>query len=56
MPGMSGRVLAERVKERQPAIKVLFTTGYSRGTALVDDAGIGARRCFASLSPSSNWQ
>jgi signal transduction histidine kinase/CheY-like chemotaxis protein len=39
MPGMSGRVLAERVKERQPAIKVLFTTGYSRGTALVDDAG-----------------
>lgn len=36
MPGMSGRVLAERVKEKQPGIKVLFTTGYSRGAALMD--------------------
>jgi len=38
MPGMSGRVLAERVKEKQPGIKVLFTTGYSRGAALMDGA------------------
>jgi signal transduction histidine kinase/CheY-like chemotaxis protein len=36
MPGMSGRVLAERVKAKLPAIKVLFTTGYSRGAALED--------------------
>ena len=36
MPGMNGRALAERVKERQPGIKVLFTTGYSRGAALED--------------------
>jgi CheY-like chemotaxis protein len=36
MPGMSGRVLAERVKEKHPEIKVLFTTGYARGAALVE--------------------
>jgi signal transduction histidine kinase/ActR/RegA family two-component response regulator len=36
MPGMSGRVLAERVKAKLPGIKVLFTTGYSRGAALED--------------------
>lgn len=33
MPGMDGRALAERIKERQPGIKVLFTTGYTRGAA-----------------------
>jgi signal transduction histidine kinase/ActR/RegA family two-component response regulator len=38
MPGMNGRVLAERIKEGQPGIKVLFTTGYLRGTTLEDDA------------------
>jgi signal transduction histidine kinase/CheY-like chemotaxis protein len=36
MPGMSGRVLAERVKAKLPDIKVLFTTGYSRAAALED--------------------
>jgi signal transduction histidine kinase len=29
MPGMSGRVLADRIKERHPAIKIVFTTGSS---------------------------
>jgi signal transduction histidine kinase len=38
MPGMSGRVLAERVRAKQPGVKVLFTTGYSRGAALADGA------------------
>jgi signal transduction histidine kinase len=38
MPGMSGRALAERVKAKQPGIKVLFTTGYSRGAAVEDGA------------------
>jgi len=31
MPGMDGRVLAERVKAVHPHVKVLFTTGYTRG-------------------------
>ena len=30
MPGMNGRQLAEEAKRRQPALKVLFMTGYSR--------------------------
>ena len=30
MPGMNGRKLAEEAKQRQPALKVLFMTGYSR--------------------------
>jgi signal transduction histidine kinase/CheY-like chemotaxis protein len=38
MPGMNGRVLAERIREKRPGIKVLFTTGYSRGAALADGA------------------
>jgi CheY-like chemotaxis protein len=30
MPGMNGRELAEQAKKRQPGLKVLFMTGYSR--------------------------
>jgi PAS domain S-box-containing protein len=30
MPGMNGRVLSERVKELRPAVKVLFTSGYTQ--------------------------
>ena len=30
MPGMNGRELAEAARRRQPALKVLFMTGYSR--------------------------
>jgi signal transduction histidine kinase/ActR/RegA family two-component response regulator len=31
MPGMNGRVLADRIKDKRPDIKVLYTTGYMRG-------------------------
>ena len=30
LPGLNGRQLAEEIKKRQPAAKVLFMTGYSR--------------------------
>jgi signal transduction histidine kinase len=30
LPGMNGRQLAAEIKKRQPAVKVLFMTGYSR--------------------------
>ncbi len=30
LPGLNGRQLAEEIKKRQPATKVLFMTGYSR--------------------------
>jgi CheY-like chemotaxis protein len=30
MPGMNGRKLSEEAKDRNPALKVLFMTGYSR--------------------------
>jgi len=36
MPGMDGRVLADRVREKHPQVKVLFTTGYTRGAPLYD--------------------
>ena len=36
MPGMDGRVLAEHVRERHPAVKVLFTTGCTRVAPLHD--------------------
>jgi CheY-like chemotaxis protein len=36
MPGMDGRALAERIKAKQPEMKVLFTTGYTRGAPLYD--------------------
>jgi signal transduction histidine kinase/CheY-like chemotaxis protein len=36
MPGMNGPALAERIRTKQPAIRVLFTTGYTRGAALYD--------------------
>jgi CheY-like chemotaxis protein len=36
MPGMNGRVLADRIKEKMPGLKVLYTTGYAPGTAIYD--------------------
>lgn len=29
MPGMDGRELADKVRERQPNIRMLFTSGYT---------------------------
>jgi signal transduction histidine kinase len=36
MPGMDGRALAQRVKAKQPQMKVLFTTGHRRGAPIFD--------------------
>ncbi len=54
MPGMSGHALAERIKERQPGIKVLFTTGYARGSALGE--GILDRESAVIPKPFTNDQ
>jgi CheY-like chemotaxis protein len=32
MPGMSGRELSDRMRQRHPNLKVLFTTGYARNS------------------------
>ena len=43
MPGMNGRKLADEVRRRRPALKVLFTTGYTRNAVVhngVLDAGV----------------
>jgi two-component system NtrC family sensor kinase len=43
MPGMNGRKLAEEARERQPKLKVLFMTGYSRNAIVHQgrlDAGV----------------
>jgi signal transduction histidine kinase/ActR/RegA family two-component response regulator len=34
MPGMNGRVLADRVKAIRPSVKVLYTTGYTRNAVI----------------------
>jgi len=43
MPGMSGRKLAEEATQRQPSLKVLYMTGYSRNAIVHQgrlDAGV----------------
>ena len=43
MPGMNGRELADQLKKRQPELKVLFITGYSRNAIVHSgrlDAGV----------------
>jgi two-component system, NtrC family, sensor kinase len=43
MPGMNGRRLAEEAKQRQPVLKVLYMTGYSRNAIVHQgrlDAGV----------------
>jgi CheY-like chemotaxis protein len=30
MPGMNGRILADRAREARPDLRVLYTTGYTR--------------------------
>jgi len=41
MPGMSGRKLADEAKARYPALKVLYTTGYTRN-AIVHNGAVDA--------------
>jgi FixJ family two-component response regulator len=36
MPGMSGRQLADRLKQKIPVLKVLFVSGYSGDMILRD--------------------
>lgn len=45
MPGMSGPQLAERLRESQPEVKVLFTSGYSHEAVAtgIGDAGFIAK-------------
>jgi CheY-like chemotaxis protein len=47
MPGMSGPELAQRLRTERPALKVLFTSGYSRDAVAKDfgmsDAGFIAK-------------
>jgi CheY-like chemotaxis protein len=43
MPGMNGRQLAHEMQNRQPDLKVLFITGYSRNAVVHQgrlDAGV----------------
>ena len=43
LPGMNGRILAEKAKSIVPEIKVLFTTGYARNAVVhhgLLDAGV----------------
>jgi CheY-like chemotaxis protein len=43
MPGMNGRKLADEAKQRQPLLKVLYMTGYSRNAIVHQgrlDAGV----------------
>jgi CheY-like chemotaxis protein len=43
MPGMNGRILAEEATQRQPSLKVLYMTGYSRNAIVHQgrlDAGV----------------
>jgi len=43
MPGMNGRQLADALQRRQPELKVLFITGYSRNAIVHQgrlDAGV----------------
>ena len=43
MPGMSGRQLAEEAQRRRPALKVIYTTGFSRNAVIhngVPDRGV----------------
>ena len=43
MPGMNGRQLADEMQRRQPGLRVLFMTGYSRNAIMHQgrlDAGV----------------
>ena len=45
MPGMTGRQLADAAQARQPALRVLYTTGYTRD-AVVHNGVIGPGVAF----------
>jgi signal transduction histidine kinase/CheY-like chemotaxis protein len=52
MPGMNGRQLADELQNRQPSLKVLFMTGYSRN-AIVHQGPAGSRRIVAAEAVES---
>ena len=45
LPGLDGRQLAARLVQRRPALRVLFTSGYT-GTALLDRKGLDPGEAF----------
>jgi CheY-like chemotaxis protein len=47
MPGMTGRQLAEALREKAPTLKVLFTTGYARN-AVVHSSALDPGMAFIS--------
>jgi two-component system, cell cycle sensor histidine kinase and response regulator CckA len=47
MPGMRGRELAERLRMIQPALRVLFVSGYADDLVLVDDVSTTAAHFLA---------
>ncbi len=59
MPGMNGRQLADEARARQPSLKVIFTTGYTRNAIVHDgrlDGGVALLQkpfTAAALAPRS---
>ncbi len=55
MPDMSGRQLADRVLKVKPAIKVLYTTGYTRNAIVHNGTPVTMFLSTPSHFPSMRW-